>query len=61
LAKSLADLACCYPDRREAMAQAFATGVYSMQGVGGFFGVHYSSVSRAVRQFEAKSVSAPTV
>ncbi|MBK1621624.1 addiction module toxin RelE [Lamprobacter modestohalophilus] len=61
LAKSLADLACCYPDRREAMAQAFATGVYSMQEIAAFFGVHYSTVSRAVRQFEAKSDSAPTV
>lgn len=61
LAKSLAEFARCYPDRREAMAQAFATGVYSMQEIAAFFGVHYSTVSRAVRQFEAKPDSAPTV
>lgn len=59
LAKSLADFARRYPDRREAMAEAFATGVYSMQEIAAFFGVHYSTVSRAVRQFKAKSDSAP--
>jgi len=52
LAQPLADLARRYPDRREAMARAFQTGVYTMQEVADFFGVHYSTVSRAVRRFQ---------
>ena len=52
LAKPLADFARRYPDRREAMAPAFQTGVYSMQEIADAFGVHYSTVSRAVRRLE---------
>ncbi len=54
LAKPLADFARRYPDRREAMARAFRTGVYSMQEIADFFRVHYSTVSRAVRWLEAE-------
>jgi len=53
LAKPLGDFARRYPDRREAMARAFQTGVYSMQEIADYFGVHYSTVSRAVRRLEA--------
>jgi len=52
LAHPLADFAHRYPDRRDAMACAFQTGVYSMQEIADFFGVHYSTVSRAVRRLE---------
>ena len=41
-----------YPKQKEAMAQAFLSGHYSMKAIGQFFGVHYSTVSRAVRNFE---------
>jgi DNA-binding transcriptional regulator YhcF (GntR family) len=34
------------------MARAFQTGVYSMQEIADYFGVHYSTVSRAVRLLE---------
>jgi DNA-binding LacI/PurR family transcriptional regulator len=34
------------------MARAFQTGVYTMQEIADFFGVHYSTVSRAVRRFQ---------
>jgi transposase len=34
------------------MARAFQTGVYSMQEIADYFGVHYSTVSRAVRRME---------
>jgi len=34
------------------MARAFQTGVYSMQEIADAFGVHYSTVSRAVRRLE---------
>jgi len=54
LAKPLADFARRYPDRREAMARAFQTGVYSMQEIADYFGAHYSTVSRAVRRLEAE-------
>ncbi len=38
--------------RDEAMAQAYLSGAYSMKEIGEFFGVHYMTVSRAVRKFE---------
>ena len=47
-AKPLSDFAGRYPVRREAMARAYQTGVYSMQEIADYFGVHYSTVSRAV-------------
>jgi transposase len=52
LAKPLADFALRYPVRREAMARAFQTGAYSMQEIADYFGVHYSTASRAVRRLE---------
>lgn len=58
LAKPLADFARRYPDRHEAMARAFQTSVYSMQEIADYFGVHYSTVSRAVRRLEAGNGSA---
>ncbi len=40
-----------YP-RSEAMARAYLSGQHSMQVIALHFGVHYSTVSRAVRQLE---------
>jgi len=59
LAKPLVEFARRYRDRREAMARAFQTGVYTMQEIADFFDVHYSTVSRAVRQFEETAELAP--
>jgi REP element-mobilizing transposase RayT len=59
LAKPLAAIAADYPDRREAMARAFLTGVYTMQEIADFFGVHYATVSRAVRRLESGRASGP--
>jgi hypothetical protein len=53
LAKPLAAFARAYPVRREAMARAFLTGVYTLQEIADDFGVHYCTVSRAVRRLEA--------
>lgn len=39
-------------DRNRAMALAYASGHYSMKEIADWFGVHYSTVSRAVRAFE---------
>jgi hypothetical protein len=44
-----------YPGHREAMARAFGAGVYTMQEIADHFGVHDSTVSRAVRWLEADS------
>jgi len=41
-----------YKQRDEAMARAYASGAYTMAQIGEFFGVHYMTVSRAVRRFE---------
>jgi putative transposase len=35
------------------MAKAYATGAFTMKEIGDFFGVHYMTVSRALRTFEA--------
>lgn len=53
LAKAIAEYERQYADRREAMARAFLSGVYTMQEIGEHFGVHYSTVSRAVHWFES--------
>jgi hypothetical protein len=57
LASSLAEFARRYPVRHEAMARAFQTGAYSMQEIADYFGVHYSTVSRAVRRLETATSS----
>jgi len=36
------------------MARTYHTGVYTMPEIGDFFGVHYMTVSRAVRKFETE-------
>jgi hypothetical protein len=58
LAKALPDFELEYPSRREAMARAFLTGVYTMQEIADHFQVHYSTVSRAVRWLERCSLQA---
>ncbi|MEO3429375.1 transposase [Pelagibius sp. CAU 1746] len=40
------------PSREEAMARAYLSGAYSQNTIAAHFGVHYSTVSRAVRRFE---------
>jgi hypothetical protein len=41
-----------YPDINQSMAQAYLSGAYAMVEVGGYFGVHYMTVSHVVRKFE---------
>lgn len=43
-----------YPDRTEAMARAYFSGAYTMAEIGAHFGVHYMTVSRAVKCFEQR-------
>ena len=52
LAKPLSWFQENFPNRYEAMARAYLSGAYSMATVAAHFGVHYTTVSRAVRQFE---------
>lgn len=52
LAPPLAQIEASHSDRRDAMAQAFLTGAYAMQEIADHFGVHYSTVSRAVKRAE---------
>ncbi len=54
LGTSLAEYQRQYPRRDEAMAQAYRSGRYTMQEIGDFFGVHYMTVSRAVRKFDGQ-------
>ena len=38
--------------KNEAMANAYYSGAYTMREIAGYFGVHYMTVSRAVKQYE---------
>lgn len=51
LTQPLPDFEQSYP-RNEAMARAFLSGQHSMVAIAEHFGVHYSTVSRAVRVYE---------
>ena len=42
-----------YKTRNEAMAKAYYSGAYTMREKAEYFSVHYMTVSRAVKQFEA--------
>jgi len=53
-APPLQEVAQRYPDRNEAMTEAWRTGAYSMAEIAASFGVHYMTVSRAARKFEKK-------
>jgi REP element-mobilizing transposase RayT len=53
VAPSLAELQLSCPARDEAMARAYRTGAYTMKAIADHFGVHYMTVSRAVRRAEA--------
>lgn len=52
LAKPLAHYRNDQKDMAVAMAQAYASGDYTLQEIAEFFGVHYTTVSRAVRKWE---------
>lgn len=49
----LADIAARHPDRDAAIAAAHATGHYSYTAIADHFGVHFSTVGRAVRKAKA--------
>ena len=51
-AKPLDDYRAGAASRHDAMAEAYASGVYSMSEIARPFGVHYTTVSRAVRAAE---------
>jgi REP element-mobilizing transposase RayT len=51
-AMSLAEYQRRHRDRDRAMASAYASGQYTMQAIARHFGVHYVTVSRAVRKAE---------
>jgi REP-associated tyrosine transposase len=55
LALSLDEYKQSHPNRNEAMVRAYLSGAYSMAEIGEYFGVHYMTVSRAVRKFEGDS------
>lgn len=52
LARPLAEYAQQHPDRHTAMIAAYRSGAYSMKEIAQHFGVHYATVSRAVRKHE---------
>lgn len=52
LARPLSEYRDSIADMKAAMASAYATGDYTMQEIATFFGVHYATVSRAVKRAE---------
>ena len=57
-APPLAHFAALPLPRDTAMARAYATGAYTLAEVARAFGVHYATVSRAVRRHEAEAAGA---
>jgi putative transposase len=51
---SLEDFARQHGDEWSAMAAAYLSGAHTMKAIAAYFGVHYSTVSRAVRQAERR-------
>lgn len=51
-ALTLAEYQSRFPEKNDAMAQAYQSGAYTMTEIGLHFGVHYMTVSRAVRKYE---------
>lgn len=56
LARPLAAYAAAHPRRDLAMAQAYRSGAYSMREIAEYFGVHYMTVSRAVRKYDKEDI-----
>jgi hypothetical protein len=52
LALSLDEYQIRHPNRDQAIAQAYLSGAYTMAEIGRHFGIHYMTVSRAVRKLE---------
>ena len=46
-----------FPDKREAVARAFLEGRHTMKEIGASCNIHYSTVSRWIKQFEKRSAS----
>jgi len=55
IAKTLDEFRLATTDRNDAMAQAYLSGAYTMKAIGEHFGVHYMTVSRAVRAYENRN------
>ena len=49
-----------YTDRDMAMANAYNSGAYTMREIGAFFGVHYATVSRALRRIDESNARCKT-
>jgi len=49
---SLEDFARQHDNQRSAMAAAYSSGAHTMKAIAAYFGVHYSTVSRAVSRAE---------
>jgi len=50
IAKSLSEYERIYKNRDEAIINAYASGAYSYQEIGSYFGLHFTRVGRIVRQ-----------
>jgi REP element-mobilizing transposase RayT len=55
--QSLQAFAEAHSNRRTAMAAAYVSGAYTMKAIAEYFGVHYSTVSRAVRRAENQKMA----
>jgi transposase-like protein len=53
VAKPLDHYASLSPDLSQAMALAYLSGDYTLKAIADHFGAHYTTVSRAVKEYEA--------
>jgi putative transposase len=54
IAKPLAEYERITPERDEAIVQAYASGAYSYQELGDYFGLHFTRIGKIVRKRRAK-------
>ena len=47
---SLEEIVRSHPDRNAAIIAAYASGGYSYQDIGSYFGLHFTTVAKIVRQ-----------
>jgi putative transposase len=55
LVKALDEYVSTSNSRNEAIYHAFSSGGYAMKEIGEYFDLHYSSVSKIVKNFDAES------
>jgi len=52
LAPQIDEIACKYLKRNDAIAASYATGSYSYKEIGSYFGLHFTTIAKIVREYK---------